>query len=252
MYKTVRHGENSLQYTILPQDPDSAAACTVTTTKHTTSSGRTAVLVAICVILVGSVVAAVVVPLLVSARLVLPAPHRRALSVQNSFTITTTPSTTVTTIPSESAFNWSTSTISISSSEVPLNTTVKITQTESPTTSPPPPPPRVWSIVVPNTTQAPVLTSTPQFINTTSTLNEGQQRTITITNSPLTTTITNRPHKSWLPSRWPFVDPANTYARWTVRDTIKHGHILSGTGTGSGTFKNSRVCRVPGTSYGRN
>ncbi|CAB3388985.1 Hypothetical predicted protein, partial [Cloeon dipterum] len=88
MYKTVRHGENSLQYTILPQQDSgphgvdseaAAAAAAFGGRKEATACGRSAVLVAICVVLVGGVVAAVIVPFLVSSSIVIRTPHHRPL-----------------------------------------------------------------------------------------------------------------------------------------------------------------------------
>jgi hypothetical protein len=80
MYKTVRHGENSLQYTILPQQDDTAAITAANISIYGRSGagvrkkarrGRKATILIVALILACGVVgAAVVVPLLVSADLV--------------------------------------------------------------------------------------------------------------------------------------------------------------------------------------
>ncbi|KAJ9577362.1 hypothetical protein L9F63_006042 [Diploptera punctata] len=77
MYKTIRHGENSLQYTILPQQEDS----------NTASGGRRrgTILIITLVLACGIVGAAVVVPLLLSTDLAafqrLKAHHRHVLYI---------------------------------------------------------------------------------------------------------------------------------------------------------------------------
>jgi hypothetical protein len=80
MYKTVRHGENSLQYTILPQQDDAAAVTAANISIYGRSSagvrrrarrGRKATILIMALILACGVVgAAVVVPLFVSPDLV--------------------------------------------------------------------------------------------------------------------------------------------------------------------------------------
>jgi hypothetical protein len=94
MYKTVRHGENSLQYTILPQQDDAA---TITASNNNICGrisagvrrrarrGRTATILIMTLILACGVVgAAVVVPLLVSTDLVvLPSALQRFSNNKN-------------------------------------------------------------------------------------------------------------------------------------------------------------------------
>jgi hypothetical protein len=94
MYKTVRHGENSLQYTILPQQDDAAAVTAANISFYGRSSagvrrrarrGRKATILIMALILACGVVgAAVVVPLLVSPDLVaIPTAFQRFSSHNN-------------------------------------------------------------------------------------------------------------------------------------------------------------------------
>jgi phage tail protein X len=94
MYKTVRHGENSLQYTILPQQDDAAAITAANNNicgrisagvRRRARRGRTATILIMTLILACGVVgAAVVVPLLVSTDVVaLPSALRRFGSNNN-------------------------------------------------------------------------------------------------------------------------------------------------------------------------
>lgn len=95
MYKTVRHGENSLQYTILPQQDDAAAITAANNNnicgrisagvRRRARRGRTATILIMTLILACGVVgAAVVVPLLVSSDLVaLPSAFQRFSSNNN-------------------------------------------------------------------------------------------------------------------------------------------------------------------------
>lgn len=94
MYKTVRHGENSLQYTILPQQDDAAAVTAANISIYGRSSagvrrrarrGRKATILIMALILACGVVgAAVVVPLLVSPDLVaIPSAFQRFSSHKN-------------------------------------------------------------------------------------------------------------------------------------------------------------------------
>lgn len=94
MYKTVRHGENSLQYTILPQQDDAAAITASNNNicgrisagvRRRARRGRTATILIMTLILACGVVgAAVVVPLLVSTDLVvLPSAFQRLSNNKN-------------------------------------------------------------------------------------------------------------------------------------------------------------------------
>lgn len=93
MYKTVRHGENSLQYTILPQQDDSAAmtanssVCgrSSTSVRRRSRRGRTATILILTLILACGVVgAAVLVHVLISTNLVsLPSALQRLGSNNN-------------------------------------------------------------------------------------------------------------------------------------------------------------------------
>ena len=94
MYKTVRHGENSLQYTILPQQDDAAVITAANNNicgrisagvRRRARRGRTATILIVTLILACGVVgAAVVVPLLVSTDLVvLPSALQRFSNNKN-------------------------------------------------------------------------------------------------------------------------------------------------------------------------
>jgi len=94
MYKTVRHGENSLQYTILPQQDDAGAITSANSSmcgrtsagvRRRARRGRTATILIMTLILACGVVgAAVVVPLLISTDLVaLPSAFQRFSSNNN-------------------------------------------------------------------------------------------------------------------------------------------------------------------------
>lgn len=94
MYKTVRHGENSLQYTILPQQDDATAITAANNNicgrisagvRRRARRGRTATILIMTLILACGVVgAAVIVPLLVSTDLVvLPSALQRFSSNKN-------------------------------------------------------------------------------------------------------------------------------------------------------------------------
>lgn len=76
MYKTVRHGENSLQYTILPQQEEGAVNVRPRKSKK---KGKTAAVLTITIILICGIIAtAVLVPLLLTSDLVaLPAAFQK-------------------------------------------------------------------------------------------------------------------------------------------------------------------------------
>lgn len=225
MYKTVRHGENSLQYTILPQQEGGleAAATFSTGRKESSGCGRSAVLVAICVVLVGGVVAAVVVPFLVSSQVVVhyhrlrgpapsPAPtlNISADSDDDDVTVRLTFEATSPTPPVEA------------SSAAPTEVSTAV---DAASTSAAPAPAAAGNSVTPEET-ATDAASTVSTLRTTTTTMESTvttasttttQRRLRTTPPPPTATSTPKPHgKSWLPSKWPFVDPASTYAQWTV------------------------------------
>lgn len=227
MYKTVRHGENSLQYTILPQQEGGleAAATFSTGRKESSGCGRSAVLVAICVVLVGGVVAAVVVPFLVSSQVVVhyhrlrgpapsPAPtlNISADSDDDDVTVQLTFEATSPTPPVEA------------SSAAPTEASTAV---DAAFTSTAPTPVAAGNSVAPEET-ATDAASTVSTLRTTTTTMESTVTTAQTTTTerrlrttppplPPTATSTPKPHgKSWLPSKWPFVDPASTYAQWTV------------------------------------
>lgn len=76
MYKTVRHGENSLQYTILPQHEEGSV---LVKPRKSKKKGKTAAVLTITTILICGVIAtAVLVPLLLTSDLVaLPAAFQK-------------------------------------------------------------------------------------------------------------------------------------------------------------------------------
>jgi len=70
MYKTVRKGENSLQYTILPQQDDGSVVTTRPGSRRHRKKGKTVAVLALTVVLICGVIAtAVLVPLLLTSDL---------------------------------------------------------------------------------------------------------------------------------------------------------------------------------------
>lgn len=237
MYKTVRHGENSLQYTILPQQeggPEAAAAFS-SGRKESSGCGRSAVLVAICVVLVGGVVAAVVVPFLVSSQVVVhyhrlrgppvpsPAPTVALnisaaddydVTVRLTFETTSQAPSPPPAVAASSAAPTDTSTVvdDVPTSAAPVAAAASVVPEEAATDGA-----STVSTMRTTTTTTTTVASTSSASTAPTTTAERRHRTT----PPPTATSTLKPHgKSWLPSKWPFVDPASTYAQWTVSTNL--------------------------------
>lgn len=253
MYKTVRHGENSLQYTILPQQEDSNASVAISAGGRSSAGvrrrarrGRTATILILTLILACGVVgAAVVVPLLVSTDLgALPSAFQRFSGTAHhhgghhahhvvprnrtwhhnatTTTSTTTPAPSTTEEPSTAAPSTSAPTTA-RATEAPSTLT---STEEAPTTLQ-----DVSGLLEEGTaakdhdhggpSKKKALPDDPRngtthiVVSATVGRDNRSSEEPTVTPELLPRTTEHPPaHRSWLEPRWPFADPSS-YFQWT-------------------------------------